>query len=139
MKKLLLVLAALCLFGCLEETKQDDVSYIYFLQEDFAGKIICIVDGQEWSKATFNEDGTLIKEAGDLWPGNYWSLANGKLIIGGHTYLMLEDDTEHDFWTVQRQPDGKIVYFFYNQTYNELQADAYVNGSELAIDTKPEQ
>jgi hypothetical protein len=137
MKKLFLILAVLCLFGCLEETKQDDVSYIYFLQEDFAGKIICIVDGQEWSRATFNEDGSLTAQS-YLWPGDTWHIVDGKLIINETTYLMLEDDTEHDFWTVQRHPDGKIVYMFYNQTYNALQADAYVNGAELAIDTRVE-
>jgi hypothetical protein len=122
MKKLFLILAVLCLFGCLEETKHDDVSYIYFLEEDFAGKIICIVEGDDWAKATFNEDGSLDAQS-ELWPGESWSLIDGKLIIGGYTYLMLQDDTVHDYWTVQRQPGGKIVYMFYNQQINAEASD----------------
>jgi hypothetical protein len=131
MKKLFLILAVLCLFGCLEETKHDDVSYIYFLEEDFAGKIICIVEGDDWAKATFNEDGSLDAQS-ELWPGDSWSLIDGKLFVGEYAYLMLQDDTDHDVWTVQRQPDGKIVYFFYNQEINETATD-YSAEIELTI------
>jgi len=132
MKKLFLVLAVVCLFGCLEETKtNNDVSYIYFLQEDFAGKTICIIDESQWSKAAFNTDGSLTQS--DLWPGDHWYIQNGKLIINGHTYLMLEDNCQYSYWTVQRQaPDGsaKIVYMFYNQVIN---ADAQDYTFEIAL------
>lgn len=125
MKKLLLVLAVVCLMGCMEENKNDDVSCIYFLQEDFAGKIIYVVDDNGLSSMDF----TVID----------WQLENGKMITGGYTYYMIEDDTQRDRWTVNRideQGNISVVLMFYNQAYNELQADAYVNGAELSIDTR---
>jgi len=144
------IIAVLLLINCGTggSTNGGPDNYIYFDNDDFAGKTVYLAEfNVAWAKCEFSEDGTLkAYEPGQLdwYVTGTWAIIEGKLIITKDEepadkfvyYLTSESTCEKSFIVLRYDQSVSTVKMFYDSVYGLETAQEYAAGIIIVVDCK---